>query len=708
MELSVYDYDSYDKDNAAQNVEDSIAPLLKGIDGIWLYKEPEYRTDGNDLPTFTILSQETGLIFIKVFDYQEQQIDKIDDKYWQINGEKKVSKFKVFQNYVHKIKSRIEDPLNDFDDDIEIHIFYVFPYMLKPDLIDGYKPRKTEHIVLGNKMEFSFPNSSLSDNDYCLLVSIIQNANIINKSTSSFVDEPAKNMREAIVLNEQKISQFDREQLRASWTITEKSERIRGLAGSGKTVLLAMKAARLHYKYPNKKIAFVFYTKSLYNQATSLIRKYFNLIAENEPNWDNLKVLHSWGGATTGEGFYSYICKEIGMMPLRYSPATSFRDVCNDLLSNKNLYGIFDYVLVDEAQDFPLEFFLLVEKVLKEPKKVVIAYDELQTTNDISIPDFTTLFGVSEGKPNIELDPQHDYLLRKSYRNTLEVLVTAFSFGFGFYGNLTQIIQDYVTWNALGFDVDGELKEGNEITVTRPRENSPNSVLSFFVSEKPVQDYIFSNISETISAVIDKIEYLIKEQNILPEDILVIDIKMNKEKTLSAIQAGLYAKEINSHIPGVVTDARDFFKTGHVTLSTPRNAKGNEVPVVLLIGCENIYEKKNITEQRQARNFMFISMTRSKGWVYLYATGRVKTKFQDEIKRINRNIPSIHFTYPSSEVVNQITKINYLIDNPAAKQIDYDIEKFKAALKNADRETLKALIELDPDFKLQLKGILGE
>lgn len=708
MELSIYDYDSYDKDNAAQYVQKIIEPLIKNVDGIWLYKEPEIKTEGNDLPTFTILSKKTGMIFIKVFDYQDGDITKIDDKYWEIKGKKEVSKFKVFMNYVHKIRSRIEDPLLDFDEEIKINTFYFFPYLLHTQAFDSCKLKEYSYKVFGNDIKDDFPIYDISENDYAILLSIIQNANIINKVINTYIDEPAQNMYEAIKLNEQKISQFDFEQMKASLTITDKSERIRGLAGSGKTVLLAMKAARLHSRFPQKKIAFVFYTKSLYNQAISLIRKYYNLIAESEPNWENLKVLHSWGGSSTGEGFYSYICKEIGVIPLRYSQVNSYSDVCKDLIENQTLRELFDYILVDEAQDFPLDFFILVEKVLKAPKKVVIAYDELQTTNDISIPDFNQLFGVKDGKPNIELDSDHDYILRKSYRNTLEVLVTAFAFGFGFYGDLTQIIQDSITWNALGFEVEGEMYEGKQIVVTRPKENSPNSVMSFFQSESPVQDFVFSNIDETVSELVNKINYLINTQEIPPEDILVIDIKMNKTKTLNAIQNALYLMQINSHIPGIVTDSRDFFKPNHVTLSTPRNAKGNEVPIVFLIGCEDIYEKRVFAEQRQSRNFMFISMTRSKGWVYLYATGRVKTRFQEELKKIKRNIPAIQFLYPSAETINRIAKINYLIDNPAAKQIDIDIEKFKKTLSNADPETLRALIELDPDFKSKLKDILED
>lgn len=99
---------------------------------------------------------------------------------------------------------------------------------------------------------------------------------------------------------------------------------------------------------------------------------------------------------------------------MRFQSNTTYSDVCKDLIDNKSIREIFDYILVDEAQDFPLDFFLLVEKVLKQLKKVVIAYDELQTTNDIKIPDFSVLFGSTNGKANIELDENHDYILRKS------------------------------------------------------------------------------------------------------------------------------------------------------------------------------------------------------------------------------------------------------------------------------------------------------
>ncbi len=706
MELRIFDCDNYEKDIVAQRVQDKLTPLCEHIDGIWLYREPEMRTEGNELPTFTIVSPCIGLCFIKVFSENGESLTVAEDRFWTVDGTRVKSGIQKFRNYAHKIKSKLDDPIIEFTSDIPVHIIYVFPYVLK-SIFEKLRLKDDEELLFGDEINLTLPllRDSLDETNYALLVSIIQNASIINKTSNIYVDEPAKNMFEAIELNNKKIAQFDYDQMAASLTITDKSERIRGLAGSGKTVLLAMKAARLHKRFPEKKIAFIFYTKSLYNQANNLIRKYYNQIADDEPNWENLKVLHSWGGATTGEGFYSYVCKEHGIIPktLRQGDLVSN---CKELLGRVDLHPLFDFILIDEAQDFPLEFFLLVERMARAPKKVVIAYDELQTTNDIHIPEFEELFGSTDGKPNIVLEPQHDYILKKSYRNTLEVLLTAFSFGFGFYHSITQIIQDTTTWQALGFQCVSELTPGNEVVIHRPKENSPNSISDFYQEEKPVSCQIYASQEEQVFKIAQKIKLLIEEQKVRATDIMVIDIKMNKSKVLNDLQYHLQRMEISSHIPGVVSDSRDFFVDGHVTLTTPRNAKGNEVPVVFVIGCEDIYVKASRGAQRQARNFMFIAITRSKGWAFLSAVGRVKTAFSEEYRKIQRNLPDMKFTYPSDDLIKELAKIDFLTNNPNARQLDDDITKIKKAMSTGKEELLKQLLDLDPEFKASLQKLL--
>ena len=71
MKLEIYDFDLYEKDNAAKSVQSEIEPLVNSVEGLWRYREPELRTEGNELPTFTLLSEKYGLIFVKVFEYQD-------------------------------------------------------------------------------------------------------------------------------------------------------------------------------------------------------------------------------------------------------------------------------------------------------------------------------------------------------------------------------------------------------------------------------------------------------------------------------------------------------------------------------------------------------------------------------------------------------------------------------------------------------------
>lgn len=707
MELKIFDYDFYESDLAAKHIVDILNPICKDLNGLWLYREPEIRTEGNELPTFTLVSPLIGICFIKVFSENHETLTYVDPRFWVVNGAKVKSGIQKFRNYTHKIKSKLEDPLLDLQINIPVKTLFVFPYLEKA-LFSTLQFKDDEVLYTSNFAELTIPllEESIDDENYALLVSVVQNASIINKTSNIYVDEPAQNMFEAIELNNKKIAQFDYDQMAASLTITEKSERIRGLAGSGKTVLLAMKAARLHKRFPEKKIAFVFFTKSLYNQATNLIRKYYNQIADDEPNWENIKVLHSWGGVTTGEGFYSYICKEHGVIPKTLRQGNLVSN-CKELLSLE-LHPIFDCVLIDEAQDFPLEFFLLVERVTKTPKKIVIAYDELQTTNDIHIPEFEQLFGSTNGTPNIVLEPTYDYILKKSYRNTREVLLTAFSFGFGFYHNITQIIQDNTTWEALGFECDAALVPGNEIVIHRPSQNSPNSISDFFPSEKPVNFDIYKSQDLQTTEIAQKIDALINKQKVRPTDILVIDICMNKNKVLNDLQYKLQEISIDSHIPGVVSDARDFFVDNRVTLTTPRNAKGNEVPVVFVVGCEDIYSKASISQQRQSRNFMFISITRSKGWVYLSAVGKVKGVFSQEVRTIQKNLPDMKFVYPTEDKIQELAKIDFLTNNPSARLLDQNVSKLKNAIFSGQEELLKQLFDLDPDLKSSLKKILEE
>ena len=88
-------------------------------------------------------------------------------------------------------------------------------------------------------------------------------------------------------------------------------QRIRGLAGSGKTIALAIKAAYLHVQHPHWRIAVTFHTWSLKGHFRRLIRKFcFDLTGE-EPDWARLRIVNSWGSLTADgdDGLYLEFCR---------------------------------------------------------------------------------------------------------------------------------------------------------------------------------------------------------------------------------------------------------------------------------------------------------------------------------------------------------------------------------------------------------------
>jgi len=239
------------------------------------------------------------------------------------------------------------------------------------------------------------------------IISIVEGAKgllVPKKRDTDKKDDNSKVVQ--VVALEAEINSFDRDQKYGYMGVLDGPQRIRGLAGSGKTIVLAMKAALTHIKYPDANILFSFYTKSLYQHVQRLITRFYRQYDEVDPNWDKLKIMHAWGGQIT-PGVYYNACIDHNMRPLTYSGVRGvvhpFDFVCSNLLSEVEIKPIYDYVFVDEGQDFPPSFLRLCLKLAKN-NRLVWAYDELQTIFQTEIPSMLSIFGaelapVSNGHP---------------------------------------------------------------------------------------------------------------------------------------------------------------------------------------------------------------------------------------------------------------------------------------------------------------------
>lgn len=685
-----------------------------------LYEEPDFLVENGVLPTFTIVDREWGVIFIKGYNYTAERLTEMNENYWVISENKEINEIKYFDNYCYKCKTDIMSPLNGIDNELKFTSFIIFTNLEKErvKIHENFMRNIWFSDYISGNMFDNMCEHRLDDDNWKRLLSVIEKANVLAKDIGIPIEKPAKNLREAIAINNQKIYTFDETQLEASLSITDACEQIRGLAGTGKTVILAIKAAKIHRYDPNAKIAYVFYTQSLYTQVTRLIQKYYVKLTGVQPS-ENLKILHAWGGRTTGEGLLYNVCRTNGLSPIPYYEVRGYSNPFGEACKRVSAYNLrkeYDYVLIDEAQDLPEEFFYLVAKIVKDPKKIVIAYDQLQTTTDVSMPDFEELFGKDKnGEPQVKLLEENDHILKKSYRNYRDVLLIAMAFGFGIYAvdGMVQMIRSVKNWKALGFDfekinnVGDDISFSSRVIVERTKENSPNEINQLYEKYPIVNFDFYSTINEEYQRVSEKIDELITQEKVKPEDIMVIDLRKKSKELLQRMQELLYKKGHLSIIPGIVEDSKNFFQDECVTLTTPRRAKGNEVPIVFVLGGNSMYDETSMAKRRIARNSFFISMTRSKGWVFVSGAEDNIDLFKEEYEKIVSKLPCFEFDFPSQAEFEKMVNIDYIFKSDKTAKFERDIEALKAVL--GDKEKLKLLnLFLDDDTKESIKNLLGE
>lgn len=479
---------------------------------------------------------------------------------------------------------------------------------------------------------------------------------------------------------EDSIANLDQHQSRAVIETVDGIQRIRGLAGSGKTIILALKVAYLHSQNPDWNIAVTFNTRSLKEQFRRLINSFTIEQTGFEPDWDRISIINAWGapGPKEQDGLYHQYCREHAVPFLDFGTAKArfgdgeraFPGACTLALNATNEpRPLYDLILVDEAQDFPPEFLRLCHRFLREPKRLVYAYDELQTLTSSSVLPPEELFGKdSTGKPLVPFDssetaiPRQDIILEKCYRNSRPVLAAAHAIGFGIYrnGGLVQIFDQDSLWTDVGYTVtEGQLTPGQHVTLSRTTESSPRFLEDHSTPDDLIQFITFDSAQEQSDWLVAEIARNIREEELQPEDIVVIN--PDPLKTLDAVgyaRARLFQEGINNELAGVSTSRDVFSKDGSVTFTGIFRAKGNEAGMVYVMNAHDCFAGFTKSQQAINRNRLFTAITRSKAWVRVIGVGPNMSALASEFERLKENDFRLSFTYPSIEEKAKLKLIN--------------------------------------------------
>jgi superfamily I DNA and RNA helicase len=515
---------------------------------------------------------------------------------------------------------------------------------------------------------------------------------------------------------ESKIANLDSWQKAAAIETPNGPQRIRGLAGSGKTIVLALKAAYLHGEKPEWKIGVTFHTRSLKPQFDSLIRRFYFDDYRREPDDAYLQIMHSFG--SMGEsGIYSEICKAYGITPRNfgygkrvYGYAKAFQGICQELLFEveKNPKEIFDAILIDEAQDLPNEFLRLAFLCTRS-HRIVWAYDDLQNLSDFQMRSLRETFGEdSRGEAVVNLtnapkQPRQDIILPICYRNTPWALVAAHALGSGIYRE-TSIVQhpdNPVLWNEIGYEVvSGELILGQQVNLRRSRSSSPSFFHELISPEDAISFQKFENIQNQFSEISKKIKIDLTVGELYPQDIVVVfPDALNAESLGLKFSQYLFDQGINSHIAGV-TSSRDIFHIeGHVTISGPFRAKGNEAPMVYVLCSEFCAEGGELIKKR---NILFTAITRSRAWVRVCGTGSGMDLLVDEFNKLKSMEFCLNFKIPTEDELRRMRTLFRDISNTELK-VASDIKRAFENLPKDSEEAAAILQTLPKKFRDQVK-----
>lgn len=500
---------------------------------------------------------------------------------------------------------------------------------------------------------------------------------------------------EAVIYN------FDATQRSVALTNIRGPQRIRGLAGTGKTVILAMKAALAHIENPEAKILITYYTRSLRDIIERLITRFHRHFAEVDPNWDNVHVRHGWG-RSNAPGVYRDVCIRENLSPRSFSDMRNapnpFEAVCRELVEAEVITPYYDVILVDEGQDFPDSFYQMcffLAKGERDKKQIIWAYDELQNIFNVKVREPDQLFGRDwDGQPRISLTRSlpagtdtNDFVLQRAYRNQRDVLVLAHSVGFGVYRQTVQMLENAKHWEDVGYDVvEGKFTVGSECIVERPTINSP-SILNTPADVKLVDIVGARDLGEEVCLAANEVRNFIGN-GLKADEILVVCLDDRAARNyFSKLSSALIESDISCN--NIINDPYGepaFRMEGMVTLSTVYRAKGNEAAVVIVLGADAA-----VLETRTGRNKLFVAFTRTKGWLRIFGfQSKTFEKLTEEVAKSLNKSPRIEFTMPD---MNNLNTIQRGLEEKHARIIEAKrrVEHIKRELKLSDTDIMKLI-----------------
>ncbi|GLI84203.1 DNA helicase [Rossellomorea marisflavi] len=585
-----------------------------------VYYEPEIH---GKRPDFVVIGPDLGFVVLEVKDYTKSTLLQLNHDEWTLHtssGEQRTVKnpLKQARDYAFKISDVLKKDKNLVQLEGKYQFQLKFPYgfgavftrlhqkdfiqdglyavvepsfCLTRDEIDPDKEGFSEEILMEKIMNmFTIPyrlkepltKEEMDAIRYHLFPEVRISAEF--KKPVPYQDQ--------LLLSLHDVKAMDLHQENLAKQLGDKNRLIRGVAGSGKTLILASRAKLLAKEHPDWKILILCYNISLSRNIEQMVTHMMN-----EPD-DLFDLAEDEGkGRThhvTVRNFHAWLKHDLKITE-KTIPA-----VLEKIKKGEAILPGYDAILIDEGQDFESSWFELVANLLNpETKSLLLVEDRAQSIYKRK-RSYLQDMGLSfQGRSKV---------LNINYRNTAQVVKFAWDF--------------YKTHSALKNKVVDRGFEGEII--------APQSTKRKGVEPMIIKAATFDQEARSVAKLINRLN---KEKHVPYSEMLILyRVKKSHKTSYIDILKHELSKEGIDHfwLTENSESKRSFdMDDGRVKISTIDSSKGLDFQAVFILNVDNMPFALEDDVEREV-SLLYIGMTRAKQYLCLsYSAESEFTKYFD-------------------------------------------------------------------------------
>ncbi len=413
-------------------------------------------------PDFTIIGPDIGIVVIEVKGWLANQIIEMDDEDALLEffgkREKRKSPFNQSWRQVTTIKNRIQNAMTvdnkhrNSTNKLKFNNLIAFPNISRREFDELVKPtinlrkeyQKLSNIIFKEDIENCSSHEDVLNLIHGGLRHIPKSFEKFNKEEMMFIRKwMSSKMRIGIAKPNSHIKLLSDLQGKAVQFYPERNLLIRGVAGSGKSVIIYKRAVFLARRYGVNK-------KDIIDKESICVKKVLLL--------------------TANASYYAYVLKVLE------SDLKELDNLDIKLMSEwKNESSVYEYILVDEAQDLNEEDFKEISKRLKPGGHVTIAADGAQNVYENNLT-----FECN----GIKFLDDDIYKLDYNYRNTSEI---------------SKVANNYLFDESVPItDEEDPLKSNYILSTNRTELNGPIPMINHFKNADAEARYIKSKVDDLL------------------------------------------------------------------------------------------------------------------------------------------------------------------------------------------------------------------